>query len=216
MTQAPAHTPTLTNDDTLYVQFHGGYKVEHRNSKTGEIERLEVDHIPDKSFVFHHRYDKMSSIAGMKPGETRMLPFEFVSTYFGDPRSGPERLKIKDSEGAVIRIPTRPEELKRIAVIYGVYTRQDLLPEYVPNVTITTMDGEEVFTPAVDPEGVFVYGHVSDNEQSHDVATILSNLQRRINELEKQAAAYEAIGPDDDIPVDGPPMPIGGVTGPRV
>ena len=154
----------------------------------------------------------------IKVGESKQVPFDIVRLYFGDPRAIPdEYLRYEDFDGQVGDIPPRQQEVRRLAGLYGLYDQNmHLLPQHprISGIEITTVGTpdsppQEIFTPALDPEGeVGIYGHTKPNEESHDIATLLSEaragqdaLARRVAELEAKAGEVHE---DDEIGRDGP------------
>ena len=146
------------------------------------------------------------------PGRPKIVPFDIVRLNWGDPRSvfGTQQY-IHDKGGRVVGdIPDREKENMRLAVMYGLYEdKVDQVPILAPAVTITDTEGHEIIPPAFDPSGDVAYGSVADEnlDNVHDVATLLSQLKKRVARLEQEnAALIENGNNDEDIEADIPSM----------
>lgn len=153
------------------------------------------------------------------PGEERQVPFDIIRLYFGDPRSVVgEPGKFEDFDGRRGDIAPREKEVQRVAGIWGLYDQNiHLMPEFPPiaNAFIATIGTTnapmtEIFTPAVDPRGDFLYGHQRVQETSYDLATLLSESRKREDELARRIANLEQLqssgapADDESLPKDGP------------
>jgi hypothetical protein len=119
-------------------------------------------------------------------------------------------------------IPSREAELSRIAVLWGVYDQGiTTLANVVPDVTITTLQGQEILPPCFDPFGEFSYGFERVVETASGAANQLISLQEQIDQMKAQMEALQDQGDNDEvipedlpfthIPMDGgvpaPPAP---------
>ena len=155
----------------------------------------------------NHRWDGTLDLVWVRrhyiipPGGSRQVPFDIVRLYYGDPRSVVgEAGKFEDFDGRKGDIAPREKEVQRIAGIWGLYDQNlHMLPEFpqVSNVLITTIGTAEapiaeIFTPAVDPRGEAIYGHQRVQEESYDIATLLSEARARENAMAARIANLEA------------------------
>jgi hypothetical protein len=142
--------------------------------------------------------------------QQEIIPFDVIALYFGDPRSRNGMVqKYVDSRGEGF-IQSREAELGRIAVFWGVYEQGvDSLMSVVPDVTISTLQGQEIVPPCFDPYGEYSYGFDKgpvDTQQG--AAAQLSSMQEQMDQLRAQMEALSAGGDNDqDIPEDLPTMP---------
>jgi hypothetical protein len=173
----------------------------------------------------------------IQPGYKKIVPFEVVCLYYGDPRSVAGRsVPYRDSRGAGV-VPDRRAEVMRLAVRYGVYEQgaanireaikdenkrlAKLNEESIFPITplrdenfgarITTLDGIEVFTPLIDHEGLYSYGFTADEQKSDDLAAIIKDYEKRLEALEGTKDVLDKRGDntDDGIPIDNPGDPVG-------
>jgi hypothetical protein len=186
------------------------------------------NHNPEKSLEFGWA-GRTYHIGPMKK---RLVPFDVVALYYGDPRSRVGQiLSFQDSTGSG-QVPERHSEVKRLCIRYGVYEQgagniieslaqrqqEERMAGRTPlrdenlQVRITTDTGEEIVPPLFDHEGTLSrYEFTHGTTRSDDVATIIDNLTTRINQLEDQKNALDDLGgenDDDGIEFDNPgPMP---------
>jgi hypothetical protein len=158
-------------------------------------------------------------------GEREIVPFDIISLYFGDPRSRNGLIqRYKDSRGEGM-IQSREAELSRISVFWGVYEQGvDSLAAVVPDVTFTTLQGQEIIPPCFDPYGEFSYGfdQNEDNTQRGAAASIAA-MQEQIATLSAMMGAMAEQGDnDEDVDEDLPMHPgaqaaqyAGGVPAPQ-
>jgi hypothetical protein len=151
------------------------------------------------------------------PHMTKMVPFDVVALFFGDPRSRPGvKQKFQDSTGAG-EIPTREEEVARLSVRYGVYEQgmQDIVGHataiakegrghYPPDCSIKTLAQEEVIPPLYDPQGEFTYTFTPQKQESNDPATLFNQLQKQINTLQDAQERLSRQQQQDDVVADEP------------
>jgi hypothetical protein len=211
MTLLSSQPPTLQTEDSLRLVYNGTYSktvLVPDATKAGggriDIEIVEGP-LPFGKFV----WDGTDFLGGLEPGYAKLVPFDLVRLFFGDPRSVPGvQGRTEDRKGNVGDIPPREQEIRRLSTIYGLYdVNAELLPRAVPDVTITTADDVEVICPAADPDGTHVYGYAGTTAEVHDVATQLSNMRKQIAMLEAAQRAEETNGKNDgsDVVTDGPP-----------
>jgi hypothetical protein len=214
MTILQPSAPTIAAEDNFRLVYHGTYSKtifvpDKEVAGGGRIELEDVEGpLPEKRFM----WDGTDYLGGLEKGEAKLVPFDLVRVYFGDPRSVIGTFgRTESKKGVVGDIPPREQEIRRLCVLYGVYdTHMDLLPFAVPDVRIETADGTEVVCPATDPEGKHIYGYAHDTAEIHDVATQLQHMREQIKMLENQAKAQEKRGVKNDgadVEVDGPPSP---------
>lgn len=145
------------------------------------------------------------------PGEQIIVPFDVIALYFGDPRSRNGMVqKFKDSRGDGV-IPTREAELGRIAVFYGVYEDGiTSLPDVVPDVSISTLDGQDIIPPCFDPYGDYTYGFEKNTDTTQSgVAATIESMQAQIDQLKAMQESMIDRGGDNDaadVEEDLPPM----------
>jgi len=207
MTLLNPQMPVLSVEDNFRIVYKGrhGHLVV-TDKATGAVDVTPVDGpIPANKFV----WDGVDYLGGMEKGEQRFVPFDVVRVYFGDPRSiMTQGQRFEDRKGKVGDIAPRPEETRRLSVLYGLYDTDAVkVSEIVPDVTITTADEHEVFCPATDPGGLHVYGHISDSAENYDIASTIEQMKMQIRMLEEQQKANYKKGDDnsgDDVETDAP------------
>jgi hypothetical protein len=205
MTLLQPQMPVLSIEDSLQIVYHGTYGVlrYERQTNINHIDEVKGP-LPVNKFV----WDGIDHLGGMKKGEKRIVPFDVIRVFFGDPRAMPTRQRFEDRKGNVGDIAPRPEETRRLSVLYGLYdTDSTKVSKIVPAVTITTADDTEVICPSTDPGGLHVYGHVTESADNYDLATTIEQMKMQIRLLEDQAKAQAKKGHDNsgaDVEVDGP------------
>ena len=209
MTLLSPAVPTLRAEDNFKLVYRGTYSVTTYNKANNAIDIEKVEGpLPKNRFV----WDGEDYLGGMKKGQAKLVPFDLVRVYFGDPRSVPGvQGRTEDRRGTVGDIAPREAELRRLATVYGLYeANMARLPEAVPDVTITTADDIEVICPAVDPDGEHVYGFAKETAEVHDVATRLAQLEAETRMLKGQLQAEAESGRKNDgadVDHDEPPVP---------
>jgi hypothetical protein len=206
MTVLSPQVPVLSVEDSFRLVYSGTYgRLDY--DKATNVNAIEVvkGPLPEGKFV----WDGVDYLGGMTKGEERFIPFDIVRVYFGDPRSimtGGQRFE--DRKGQPGDIAPRPEETRRLSVLYGLYdTDAARVKDIVPVVTITTAEGAEVICPATDPLGHHVYGHVANSAENYDMATTIEQMKMQIRMLEEQQKVIEQRGHDNsgaDVEVDEP------------
>jgi len=212
MTLLSPSAPTLRAEDNLRLVYNGTYAktifVKDPNEGGGghiDLELVEGP-LPFGRFL----WDGEDYLGGLEAGQAKLVPFDLVRVFFGDPRSVPGVQGRTEDKRGIGDIPPREHEIRRLATLYGIYDVNLIrLSEAVPDVTITTGDDIEIICPATDPEGKHVYGYEHDTAEVHDVATQLSKMREQIKMLESQAKAEAKRGVKNDgadVTTDGPPQ----------
>jgi hypothetical protein len=120
--------------------------------------------------------------------------------------------KYKDSTGEGV-IQSREAELSRISVIWGVYEQGvDTLHQVVPDVTISTLQNQEVVPPCFDPYGEFSYSFEKgpiDTQQGAAAQLIamqeeMDNLKARMDMMSSNGDNNEEI--PEDLPANHPAL----------
>jgi hypothetical protein len=197
--------PVLSPEDSFSLVYLGTYGTVVYNKERNENDiAVHKGPLPEGKYV----WDGVDYLGGMEKGQRRLVPFDLVRIYFGDPRSLVTRQRFETRKGETGDIAPRSEETRRLSVLYGVYdTDAEKVKDLVPAVNITTADGVEVFCPAVDPQGNHVYGHISDSAENYDLATTIESMKMQIRLLEEQQKATEKKGTSNDgadVETDGP------------
>lgn len=141
------------------------------------------------------------------PGEREIVPFDLIALLFGDPRSRNGMVqKFKDSKGSGM-IQSREAELSRISVFWGVYEQGvDTLVNVVPDVSVFTLQNQEIIVPCFDPYGDHSYGFETgpiDTQQG--AAAQLIELQKQMDQMKEMMEALQNGGDnDEEIPEDLP------------
>jgi hypothetical protein len=146
------------------------------------------------------------------PHEKVIVPFDIISLLFGDPRSRNGMIqKFQDSKGTGM-IQSREAELMRISVFWGVYEDGvGNLANVVPDITISTLEGQEIVPACFDPYGEYSYGFDKDTSQTQQgAAATIATMQDQIDLLQRQMNALAEQGDnDEEIPEDLPFLPAG-------
>jgi hypothetical protein len=201
------NTPTLHAEDSFRLVYNGTYGATDISEDGRKIRVEERDGpLPFNKFM----WDGEDYLGGLEPGRAKLVPFDLVRLFFGDPRSVPGQFgRTESRKGRVGDIPPREQEIRRLSVLYGLYdTNTDLISQVVPNVTITTADDVEVFCPATDPEGTHIYGYAKDSAAVHDPATRFAQLEAEMRQVKMELQAREEKGIKNDgadVVEDGPP-----------
>jgi hypothetical protein len=202
--------PVLLNKQELTIDSADMFYVEN--------------HSPENSVTFGWA-NRMYTIGPMKK---RLVPFDVICLYFGDPRSKVGQIvPFTDSTGSG-HVPERYAEVKRLCVRYGVYEQgmdnikgswdienARLLADGKPalrgevfDCIVTNETGDVIIPPLFDHDGSESnIGFNIGDQSSEDVATILSNLRNRIDQLEGQKEALDERGGNNDdegIGIDNP------------
>ena len=193
------------------MEYHGTYSktifVKDKDAPGGGTIQLEQvkGPLPEGRFLWGGE----DYLAGLEAGHSRLVPFDLVRLYFGDPRSVMSKFGRTEDRNGIGDIPPREQEIRRLSALYGLYdTNAGQLADAVPDVTITTGDDVEIICPATDPNGKHIYGYEHDEAEVHDVATQLSKMREQMKMMERQLAEQEKKGGKNDgadVEVDGPP-----------
>lgn len=209
MTLLQPQAPIIGAKDSFRLEYHGTYGKPVSDGGPGIRIEEEEGPLPRNRFT----WDGEDFLGGLEEGQAKLVPFDIVRLYWGDPRSvtSPDGKlvfgKTTGGKGQVADIAPREYEVRRLCVLYGIYeTNIHLLPLVVPKVTITNAEEVEIFCPAVDPEGTHVYGAVPDPTENHDLATTIAKMQSELKQLQR---AYDESGGKKndgaDVTVDRPP-----------
>lgn len=211
MTLLNGNAPVLSVEDSFSLVYNGSYGkvVYDRVTQIDSVETI-TGPLPEGFYV----WDGVDYLGGAEEGEERFVPFDVVRLYFGDPRSiMSQGQRFETRKGDPGDIAPRQEETRRLSVLYGLYSTDIFkLDSIVPDCTIKTAKGEEIITPAVDPQGKNIYGHVSSTNAAYDQATTIEQLKNQLAMLEEAQKALERRGNDNsgsDVEVDGPPATRG-------
>lgn len=161
----------------------------------------------------------------IKAGKTGMVPFECAKLWYGDPRSmeSKMRLTIGPPEAGVFEwIPSRREEIERLAILYGVYNANKLtgtgrgtenagILDNMMDVTVTTLDGDEIVFPCSDPDGTKTLPQNSDDSGNAYLMRRMAQMQNQMlamqQELEARGNGGKVLlgGEDDPTAIAGAP-----------
>lgn len=207
MTLLQPTVPTLHAEDSFRLVYHGTYGATRYDE---DRRKIILDPIEGPLPFGRFMWDGEDYLGGLEAERAKLVPFDLVRIYFGDPRSVVGQFgRTESRKGTVGDIAPREQEIRRLSVLYGLYdTQRELISKAIPQVTITTADDIEIFCPAVDPEGNHVYGYAKDSAEVHDIATQLATMRQQIKLLENQAKAEEKLGTKNDgadVAEDGPP-----------
>jgi hypothetical protein len=213
MTVLQPSTTTIQAEDNFRLVYNGTYTktILVDDPSVGGGKRIDIEEIKGPLPRGKFLWDGTDYLGGLEEGQAKLVPFDLVRVFFGDPRSVPNaRGRTESSKGVVGDIPPREHEIRRLATLYGLYeANAPMLPLAVPDVTIMTADDIEVICPATDPEGEHIYGYAADTAEVHDVATQLANMRQQIALLEAAQKAEEKKGAKNDgadVAHDGPPV----------
>ena len=128
------------------------------------------------------------------PGQTNFIPFDAVIRSMGDPRSGPQPIRITGQGGRATVIPSRREEIARLHVLYGTYgegvdtvnAEGDRLIDAIPDITAWNMGDDEtpITFPCSDPDCTNL--STDDQDQSQQAV-----LMREMEKMRRQMAVYD-------------------------
>lgn len=171
-------------------------------------EQLSVTNLSKREITWRYAKQEWTLKPGGKP---RPIKLSVIIKYLGDPRSamGVTNIYKIPGEQRPGVVPERYAELRRLAVMYGIYEgsinklatmrfmdtprdrqdpNRDLWPEYdgketiVPQIKVTTYDGVEVHFPIYIPDHS-PYRYDTDATGMQDVRTEFDSLQRKYNAL---------------------------------
>lgn len=160
-----------------------------------------------------------SRVYELIPARPAFVPAEAVFSWFGDVRSLPDRVQSSEYQGETVFIADRPTEIRRLRRKYGVQSGDDSTffgyvntPRrgeaeegdlfVVPDVTITTAEGEPVLSVFSDPEGSTVSASTSTVSDQDEMLQELIRQRRQIDALMAQVngddPVIEALEPPAD------------------
>src|SRR5215831_4025841 len=126
------------------------------------------------------------------PGGTEFMPFEAMKLFFGDPRAVDQVRSSRDSKGLVAFLPDRAGEVRRLRLLYdhgfGDYTGKegpDVVWEAdkIPQVRVTTLKNERVFTVLDDPQGTTVLPAATTISQDAELKDVVRQQGQLIRSL---------------------------------
>src|SRR5689334_2685737 len=142
----------------------------------------------------------------IEPGKTKFVPAEAAINAFGDPRTAETPRSVKTDAGEVAALPSRAQEVKRLRLYYGgggLGDDRDFTLVDVPDVTVETLEGEEVKTVLQDPSGETVNVASHTISESNDLMEIVARQQRQIQLLLAQTGIDEkAHASEEELPTD--------------
>jgi hypothetical protein len=190
-------------------------------------ERLFVYNLSKREIVW--RYAKQEWVLPIQ-GKHAVVPLEVCIVYLGDPRSawGVTNQFTVPGQNRPGVVPERYNELRRLAVHYGIYEglltkintvkfrdiprdrndpERNLYPNenpndtIVPKIKVTTLDGQEIRFPIYEPEAS-PYRYDTEVTGMTDVRTELEKLQRQqqMNADRIEALLRDKEEGDGDIP----------------
>ena len=135
----------------------------------------------------------------IEPGQQGFVVFEALADALGDPRSQDGQMtRYDDGAGNRGIVPNRYDELCRMFARYGVKNESmDELAEKAPRVRVTTLHGQPVVFPAVNPASTaYPVANADEGNVSSDVSRMFTkataeNAELR-DRLERLEAALEA------------------------
>ena len=206
MTLLTNPVPTLRAEDNFRLVYNGTHTVTTVDKATNTIGIEAVEGpLPKNKYV----WDGTDYLGGLEAGQAKLVPFDLVRVYFGDPRSVPGVQGRTEDKRGIGDIPPREHEIRRLACLYGLYeANAPLLPQAVPNVSIFTADDDEVICPATDPEGEHIYGYDHTAVEVNDPATRFEQLEAEMRMIKAQMRAEAESGAKNDgadVAHDGPP-----------
>lgn len=121
---------------------------------------LRVKNIDDKTHIFQWNGQAFP----VRAGQESLVSFDALVATLGDPRSAPQPSSVMpDAGGVAIQIPSRSQEIKRLNVLYGVYTEGVNDPSYLeglegvtlmsrlPKVEVYSLDPDDGEDPIIFP-----------------------------------------------------------------
>jgi hypothetical protein len=168
--------------------------------------------INNESLPFTITYNKRDY--PLRPGQTTFVPFEAACLALGDPRAQENIRSYKGIDGLVAFIPDRATEVRRLRAKYGaVYGPETTLegyfdngknqvgdPIHIPDITITTPDGEKMWMVVEDPAGA----------HSEDATISVSDNEGMLAQLKRQQAQIDLLV--SQITSDNPNTKLGTVS----
>lgn len=173
--------------------------------------------------ILHFQWAK--KVYDIKPGHKKLVPFEVICLYYGDPRSRAGMIQRYEDSTGTGQVPERMAEVQRLCVRYGIYEQgmDDIIGSMAAEnehlakdgrrplrdenlmVRIFTQDDDEIIPPLFDHTGMNAVSFTVSKDTSQDLATIVLDLQRRLGSAEAELEAMNERGDNDaEIPVDEP------------
>jgi hypothetical protein len=143
----------------------------------------------------------------LSPDKPAFVPAACAFCWFGDPRSAADVKAKKADNGFVEFIPDRATEVRRLRIKYGALDGDEATFDGVriPDVTITTAEGNEVITVLQDPAGHSVMAAQTTVQSQDELLAMVKKQQRQLDMLVSQMDDPPSFDlPDDDDQV-GPP-----------
>jgi hypothetical protein len=203
--------PTLKSSDSLRLIYNGSYAktiAVDDPGKPGGV-RIALETVEGPLPYGRFSWDGEDYLGGLEAGQAKLVPFDLVRVFFGDPRSVNGVQGRTEDKNGVGDIAPRENEIRRLCVLYGIYdVNADLLADAVPDVTITNGDEVEIICPALDPDGKHAYGYEKNAAEVHDPATRMANLEAEMRLIKQQMEAEAKKGTKNDgadVKTDGPP-----------
>jgi len=154
--------------------------------KVGDI--LKVENVGTR--IFRGMWDMVDYV--IAPFQSDFMPFEAVKLFFGDPRATDKVRSVHDVRGIVGFLPDRPSEVRRLRLMYahgfGDYTGKegpDVVWEAdkIPQVRVTTLKNERVFTVLDDPQGTTVLPAATTISQDAELKDVVRQQGQLIRSL---------------------------------
>lgn len=171
--------------------------------KVGDI--LKVENVGTR--IFRGMWDQVDYV--IAPFGEDFMPFEAVKLFFGDPRSTDKVRSIHDVRGIVGFLPDRPAEVRRLRLLYdhgfGDYTGKegpDVVwdPDKIPQVRVTTLKGDRVFTVLDDPVGSTVLPATTTVSQDAELRDVVRQQGQLIRSLMDRIGVSHV----QDVPITSP------------
>jgi hypothetical protein len=176
----------------------------------GDMVKLHFIGWPEKHPKYHTAYPLVLTWNNrpytIQPGADGYLPFDCVKSYFGDPRSVENVIRIKDEQGNDMIVADRAAEVRRLQQYYQsseFATNNAKFREYIPGdrthmeagisdlcplVEVYSMDGQRIHTVVDDPFGDNVVVSQQTRAQEEMMRTQLIEQSDAIGLLKRQNA----------------------------
>lgn len=140
------------------------------------------------------------------PGQSRTATFDAVANFFGDPRAVDDMHSEVNDAGVRSWIPDRKSEVRRLQCKWGNNFGMDESKIFAPEVEVTTLEGERIWTVVEDPEGVHVNPKLIAIENQQDLETQINRMQKQLDTLLNLRESGIDTPPDNgEIPEDSAP-----------